>query len=410
MEIKDIITEEFFEDTEDVSNIVKEIIDDVRLNGDEAVKKYIKKFDKEEIENFEVSKEEIENAIISLDEDVLEALKFSIKNVEDFSKVQLGSVKNACVQTDGAILGHKIISIEKVGCYIPGGNYPLPSTAIMTIVPARIAGVKEIIAVSPKAKPITIAAAHLAGATKIYKIGGVQAISALAYGTEKISAVDKIVGPGNKFVATAKKLIYGDCGIDFVAGPSEVMIIADNDANPEFVAADLLAQCEHDKDARAYLLCFNKDFAKQVDKCAVEFLKTLPTAEIAKSAYEKSTAYIVKSIDEAVEIANKKAPEHLEICINHANDFIDKFTNYGSLFIGNYSAEVFGDYVSGTNHTLPTSRASRYTGGLSVFDYIKIQTFQKIENAEIFAKYASILAEQEGLFAHKLASDIRKKH
>ncbi|MCR5260993.1 MAG: histidinol dehydrogenase [Candidatus Gastranaerophilales bacterium] len=410
MKIADKITDDFFRDTNDVTETVKSIINDVRKNGDSAVKDYTKKFDNTEIENFEVSKEEIENAITSLDKEILEALKFSIKNVEDFAKAQLGSVKNVCFQADGAVLGHKIIPIEKVGCYIPGGNYPLPSTAVMTIVPAKVAGVKEIIAVSPKTKPVTIAAAHLAGATKIYKIGGVQAIAALAYGTETIPAVDKIVGPGNKYVATAKKIVYGDCGTDFVAGPSEVMVIADESANPEFVAADLLAQCEHDRDARAYLLCFDENFAKQVDESAKNFLKTLKTAEIAKFAYEKSVAYIVGNIDEAVEIANKKAPEHLELCLKNVNNEVDKFRNYGSLFIGNYSAEVFGDYVSGTNHTLPTSRAARYTGGLSVFDYIKIQTFQKIEDAELFAKYASILAEQEGLFAHKLASDVRKKH
>lgn len=408
MIIADKITEDFYNDGQDVTDAVKEIIADVRKNGNSAVKKYSAKFDGIETDCRELSEDEIENAVKLLDDEVLEALKFSVRNVEEFAKAQLGSVKNTMVQADGAILGHKIIPLEKVGCYIPGGNYPLPSTAIMTIVPAVVAGVKEIIAVSPKAKPVTVAAAKLAGATKIFNIGGVQAIAALAYGTETIDAVDKIVGPGNKYVATAKKIVYGDCGIDFVAGPSEVMVVADNSANPEFVAADLLAQCEHDKDARAYLLCFDRDFADKVDKCARKFLETLQTADIARVSYEKSTAYVVKDLQEAVEIANKKAPEHLELCLNEVENSVDLFRNYGSLFIGNYSAEVFGDYVSGTNHTLPTGRAARYTGGLSVFDYIKIQTFQKIENVEKFAKYASILAEQEGLFAHKLASDVRK--
>lgn len=408
MIIADKITEDFYNDGQDVTDAVKEIIADVRKNGNSAVKKYSAKFDGIETDCRELSEDEIENAVKSLEDEVLEALKFSVRNVEEFAKAQLGSVKNTMVQADGAILGHKIIPLEKVGCYIPGGNYPLPSTAIMTIVPAVVAGVKEIIAVSPKAKPVTVAAAKLAGATKIFNIGGVQAIAALAYGTETIDAVDKIVGPGNKYVATAKKIVYGDCGIDFVAGPSEVMVVADNSANPEFVAADLLAQCEHDKDARAYLLCFDRDFADKVDKCARKFLETLQTADIARVSYEKSTAYVVKDLQEAVEIANKKAPEHLELCLNEVENSVDLFRNYGSLFIGNYSAEVFGDYVSGTNHTLPTGRAARYTGGLSVFDYIKIQTFQKIENVEKFAKYASILAEQEGLFAHKLASDVRK--
>lgn len=408
MKIVNEISDKFYKDEQDVSKVVCEIINDVKTNGDEAIRRYTKQFDNLDLENFEVSDEEVENALKSLDNEVLEAIKFSIKNVEDFAKAQLGSVKNTVVQIDGAILGHKIIPIEKVGCYIPGGNYPLPSTAVMTIVPAKAAGVRDIIAVSPKAQPVTIAAAKLSGATKIYKIGGVQAIAALAYGTQTIPAVDKITGPGNKYVAAAKKIVFGDCGIDFVAGPSEVMVIADESANPKFVAADLLAQCEHDKDARAYLLCFDEDFAKKVDEYALEFLKELKTADIAKISYEKSTAYIVKNIDEAVAISNKKAPEHLELCLKDVEQHVDKFKNYGSLFIGNYSAEVFGDYVSGTNHTLPTNRAARYTGGLSVFDYIKIQTFQKIDNAEKFVRYASILAEQEGLFAHKLASDIRK--
>lgn len=408
MKIVNKISEDFYTQGQDVTACVKEIIEDVKANGDEAIRHYTRKFDNIELNNFEVTEEEAQKAIESLSSEVLEAVSFSIKNVEEFAKAQLGSVKNTVIQTEGAVLGHKIIPIEKVGCYIPGGNYPLPSTAIMTIVPAKVAGVQEIIAVSPKAQPITIAAAKLAGATKIYKIGGVQAVAGLAYGTETITPVDKIVGPGNKFVATAKKIVFGDCGIDFVAGPSEILLVADKSANPKFVAADLLAQCEHDKDARAYLICFDEDFAKQVDNYAKEFLRELKTAEIARIAYEKSTACIVSNIDEAVKIANKKAPEHLELCLSDVENQVDKFKNYGSLFIGNYSAEVFGDYVSGTNHTLPTNRAARYTGGLSVFDYIKIQTFQKIENAEKYAKYASILAEQEGLFAHKLASDVRK--
>ena len=408
MKILSEITNEFYSDSSDVSDIVKKIIDDVKINGDEAVLKYTKQFDNIDLTDLEISEKEIEEAISSLDKDGLEAINFSIKNVEEFAKVQLSSIKNTAVQIEGATLGHKLIPIEKVGCYIPGGNYPLPSSAIMTIVPAKVAGVKEIVAVSPKAQPVTIAAAKLSGATKIYKIGGVQAIAALAYGTKTISAVDKIVGPGNKYVATAKKMVYGDCGIDFVAGPSEVMVIADSSANPDFVAADLLAQCEHDKDARAYLLAFDEDFVKKVDMAAKKFLETLKTSEIAKVSYEKSIACIVKNIDDAIEIANKKAPEHLELCLFDVENFVDKFKNYGSLFIGNYSAEVFGDYVSGTNHTLPTNRAARYTGGLSVFDYIKIQTFQQIDDAQKFAKYASILAEQEGLFAHKLASDVRK--
>lgn len=388
---------------------VNEIICDVRKNGDSSVKEYAKKFGDGDIESFKLTENEIQTAIDSIDEETIKTLKYAIKNVKEFAQAQINSVKEIQVKVAGNTLGHKIIPLDSVGCYIPGGNYPLPSSAIMTVVPAKVAGVKRVVAMSPKIQPVTIAAAHLAGADEIYRIGGVQAVAAMAYGTETIEKVNKIVGPGNKFVTAAKKQVFGECGIDFLAGPSEVLIIADETAKPEFVAADMLAQCEHDKDARAFLICFSEDFAKRVDEKAKEYLQTLETREIAEIAYEKSCAVVVKYLDEAVELSNKKAPEHLELCLENAENLINKFTNYGSLFIGNYSAEVFGDYVSGTNHTLPTNQVAKYSGGLSVFDYIKIQTYQIInENAiKETAKNASKLAEKEGLFAHKLAADVR---
>ena len=388
---------------------VNEIICDVRKNGDNAVREYAKKFGDGDLESFKLTENEIQTAIDSIDEETIKTLKYAIKNVKEFAQAQINSVKEIQVKVAGNTLGHKIIPLDSVGCYIPGGNYPLPSSAIMTVVPAKVAGVKRVVAMSPKIQPVTIAAAHLAGADEIYRIGGVQAVAAMAYGTETIEKVNKIVGPGNKFVTAAKKQVFGECGIDFLAGPSEVLIIADETAKPEFVAADMLAQCEHDKDARAFLICFSEDFAKRVDEKAKEYLQTLETKEIAQIAYEKSCAVVVEYLDEAVELSNKKAPEHLELCLENAENLISKFTNYGSLFIGNYSAEVFGDYVSGTNHTLPTNQVAKYSGGLSVFDYIKIQTYQIInENAiKETAKNASKLAGKEGLFAHKLAADVR---
>ncbi len=404
------IPEDFFSKIE-FENIetVAQIIKDVRENKDSAVRKYCEKFGDGIINDFKLTQEEINNAIKETDTKTLEAINFAIKNVEEFAKAQLNSIKELEININSNILGHRIIPIESAGCYIPGGNYPLPSSAIMTIVPAKVAGVKRIIAVSPKIKPVTIAAAALAGADEIYKIGGVQAIAAMAYGTETIKKVNKITGPGNKFVTSAKKQVFGECGIDFLAGPSEVLIIADDSANPEYIAADMLAQCEHDKDARAFLICFSKEFAQKVNEKAVEYLKTLPTKEIASVSYGKSSAVIVSSIEEAVNTANNKAPEHLELCFKNAENAANRFANYGSLFIGNYSAEVFGDYVSGTNHTLPTNQVSKYSGGLSVFDYIKIQTYQIIKKESIspIIKNASILAKEEGLFAHKLAADIR---
>ena len=388
---------------------VNDIINAVRKDGDNAVRKYAKKFGDGDLSAFKLTEDEIKEAIKQVDEKTIETIKFAVKNVKEFAKAQLSSLKELEVEVNGNILGHKIIPIESVGCYIPGGNYPLPSSAIMTVVPAKVAGVKRVVAMSPKIQPVTVAAAYYAGTDEIYRIGGVQAIAAMAYGTESIQKVNKIVGPGNKFVTSAKKQVYGECGIDFLAGPSEVLIIADETAKPEFVAADILAQCEHDKDARAFLICFSKEFAQKVDEKAKEYLKNLQTREIAEQSYNKSFAVVVRYLDEAVALSNKKAPEHLELCLENAENLINKFNNYGSLFIGNYSAEVFGDYVSGTNHTLPTNQVAKYSGGLSVFDYIKIQTYQIIREKSIkeTAINASYLAEKEGLFAHKLAADVR---
>lgn len=405
------IPEEFFSNIEfETIESVNEIIEDVKRSGDGALIKYSRKFGDGMLDLLEVSKDEIKNAYKNVDKKTIDAIKTAIKNVQIFAQKQLDCIRNLDTECDGIKLGHRIIPIKKAGCYIPGGNYPLPSTAIMTIVPAKTAGVETVIACSPKIKDVTIVACDLAGADKIYRVGGVQAIAAMAYGTESVHRVDKIVGPGNKFVTAAKKQIYGDCGIDFLAGPSEVLIVADETADAKFVAADMLAQCEHDKDARAYLVCFSSDFAKQVDKYAKEMLKTLETSKIAKLSYEKSFAVVVDNLKQAVNISERRAPEHLELCIKNAQETMAMFTNYGSLFIGNYSAEVFGDYCAGTNHTLPTNMVARYSGGLSVFDFIKIQTYQYVDkmSAKNLAKTASIIAENEGLYAHKNAADIRR--
>ena len=389
---------------------VKEIAKEVKLQGDEAVKKYTKQFDGEDLEELLISQEEIKSAYLKVDAKTINAIKKSIQNVKKFSEKQLKCLKAFRTKIDKNELGHKIIPIERVGCYIPGGIYPLLSSAIMTIIPAKVAGVKEIVACSPKIRPETIVACDLAGADKIYRVGGVQAIAAMAYGTQSIPKVNKIVGPGNKYVTAAKKYVFGEVGIDFLAGPSEVMIIADESANPEFVSADMLAQCEHDVDARAFLICFDIEFANQVEIFAQKQLETLSTREIAAKSFAKSFAIVVKSLDEALELANRKAPEHLELCFKDVKKSIDKFKNYGSLFIGNYSAEVYGDYCSGTNHVLPTNEVSKYSGGLSVFDFVKIQTYQIISKKgnKIISQIASKLAEKEGLSAHKLAAEVRK--
>lgn len=408
------ITKDFYKyhDFEGIES-VSSIISDVKINGDKAVKEYSRKFGDGDLTSLEVTPEEIETAYKNTREEIKNALKQAIENIKRFAKAQLSVIKDIETNTDGIKLGHKVIPLERIGAYVPGGNYPLPSSVIMSVIPAIVAGVKEIIVCSPKIQPATITACKLAGASRIYKIGGVQAIAAMAYGTETIPKVDKIVGPGNKYVTAAKKEVYGVCGIDFLAGPSEVMIIADETANPSFVAADLLAQCEHDPDAMAYLITTSEKFSGEVKKKVNEFLETLSTKNIASKSIQNSFIILVENTEQAVEIANKKAPEHLEICYKQADSDIDKYKNYGSLFIGNYSAEVLGDYCSGTNHVLPTNGVARYTGGLSVLDFLKVQTYQQISKEAAqnsLCKIASDLANIEGLMAHKLSADLRKNN
>lgn len=392
---------------------VEDIIEDIKKNGDKSIIHYSKTFNDGDFssgEDFIVSKEEIKKAYEMTDDKTINALEKCIENVRDFAQEQLSCLKNLDMKKNNSLLGHRVIPLERVLCYVPGGNYPLPSSAVMTCTPAKVAGVREVIITSPRIKPQTIVAAKMSGADKIYKLGGVQAIGAFAYGSESIKPVDKIVGPGNKYVTYAKKYVYGKCSIDFLAGPSEVLIVADDNQNPELVSADILAQCEHDRDARGYLICFSKDFAQKVADCAQKQLQTLKTGNIAQISFEKSTAVIVNNIEEAVKISNLRAPEHLELMFDGAWEKSKDFTNYGSLFIGSCCAEVFGDYCSGTNHVLPTNSAARYTGGLSVFDFVKIQTYQMLskEYSKELSILASQMAQQEGLMGHKLASDLRR--
>lgn len=389
--------------------IVKKILKDIEKSGDKAVLKYSRKFDKIKGSNIEVSKQDIKKAYSEVSEETISTLRKAAENIRFFAEKQFSQLKNFEVNKDGNLLGQKIVPIEIVGCYVPGGRYPLPSTALMNVIPSSVAGVKEIIVCSPKIKPGTIVAADIAGATKIFNIGGIQAIAAMAYGTKTIPKVDKIVGPGNKYVTAAKKEVYGRVGIDFIAGPSEVMVISDETGNPSFIAADLIAQCEHDPEASAVLITTSRNLAETVVEEIEEQLEKLSTKDTAKAGLKKGLIILVQNISQAIDIANKKAPEHLEIQVKSPKKIVGKLNNYGSLFIGKYSAEVFGDYCSGTNHTLPTNGAARYTGGLSVNNFVKILTYQEIseKGAKKIGKIASILAEIEGLDAHKNAADIR---
>jgi len=403
---------EFFENSEaEYIGSVRDILNDVKKRGDIAVRDYTKKFDKLDIKDFQLTKNQIKEAYSKVDRETLDALKFAAANIKKFAENQLKSLKDFEVNESGVISGQRIVSIEKVGCYVPGGRYPLPSTALMTVILAKVAGVKEIIVCSPKISPVTIVAADMAGADKIFNVGGVQAIGAMAYGTESIPKVDKIVGPGNQYVAAAKKEVFGLVGIDFIAGPSEVLVIADESGNPEFIAADLLAQAEHDPSSRAEVITFDREFAERISKSVDKQLSILKTKDVAGESIDKNGAIIlVDNIEEAISIANKRAPEHLELQIKNPDSIISQLKNYGSLFIGEYSAEVFGDYCSGPNHTLPTNGCARYTGGLSVKEYIKVLTFQKVtkDASKNLIKAASKLADVEGLYAHKNAADIRK--
>ena len=389
--------------------IVNKIIEDVKSKGDIAVRYYTKKFDKIDVSPFIVTKQEIKLAYKQVDKETIKALKFAKKNIEFFANLQLKQFKNFEVRKNGVILGQRVIPIEKIGVYIPGGNYPLPSTALMCIIPARLAGVKKIIACSPKIKPETIIAADIAGADKIFRIGGPQAIAAMAYGTNQIPKVDKIVGPGNVYVTAAKKAVYGDCGIDFLAGPSEVMIIADESADYKLVAIDLLAQLEHDVDARAFLLTNSKRLISKIKSEVEKQLLDLTTKNIIKKSIKNLKIASIKKIENAIAIADEIAPEHLELQVKEPERYLKKLRNYGSLFLGNYSAEAFGDYCSGINHVLPTNGGARFTSGLCVRDFIKLQTYQKITQNGIkkLAPTALKLSEREGLEAHNKSIRIR---
>ena len=403
-----------------VKEQVSSIIEDIKINKDEALKKYNLKFDNNDRDMIRVSKEEIEEAYKEVNDEFINNIKIAAKNIEKFAKLQKESFNNDFEKEiyPGVILGQKHIPVSSCLAYVPGGGYSLFSTALMLIIPAKVAGVKRVVACSPtmkdvaKINPKTLVAMDIAGADEIYATGGVQAIASFTYGTESIKPVDIIVGPGNKYVTEAKRQCYGTVGIDFVAGPSEVLIIADETANATYIAADVLAQCEHDLNARGILITTSEKFANEVMKKVEQMLEELPTKNIAKPSWENNGEVIlVDNLKEAVEISNQYAPEHLEISTANNDDIIDELINYGSLFIGGYSAEVFGDYVSGTNHTLPTLKASRYTGGVWVGTFIKTCTHQVLNKDAVKAlgPVAVKLATDEGLHAHANAAKVRLK-
>ena len=406
------------EDNRNLRETVAGIIGEIRARGDAALKEYNEKFDGCTRESLRVSREEIDAAYKELGEQELADLKAAHHNIEAFANAQRQTVKplDNFSPEPGVFLGHRIIPVESCCCYVPGGNYPLYSTALMLATPAKAAGVKRITACSPVVRGTghinarTLVAMDLAGVDEIYALGGAQAIAAFSYGTESIKPVDIIVGPGNRFVTEAKRQCYGQVGIDFVAGPSEVLVIADGKASAKVVAADLLAQSEHDVNAKGILLTTDEAFGKSVIEAVEEELKILDTAKIARQSWDTfGEIGVVDSLDEAVQYANEYAPEHLELNVEDPDALIPKLVNYGSLFIGQNTAEVFGDYASGTNHTLPTNGYAKAYSGVSLDSFIRKITFQEIlpQGMKVIGPAIEEMAANELLDAHKNAVTVR---
>ena len=398
----------------DVTDIVQDIINNVKCNGDKAVNEYTVKFDGKAPENIEITKDEIESLISQCDKDYIETLKRAAKNIEDFHKRQIQQ-SWLTTKENGVILGQRIRGLERVGLYVPGGTAAYPSSVLMNAIPAKLAGCKEIIMTTPpssngKPNPDILAAAMIAGVDRVFLMGGAQAVAALAYGTEKVPKVDKIVGPGNIFVATAKKLLYGVVDIDMIAGPSEILIIADKSANPKFLAADLMSQAEHDRLASSILLTDYEPLAEQVKSELNRQMKNLSRKEIIEESLENYGAIIVcKDMDQAVDFANELAPEHLEVCCENPMEYIGKLDNAGSVFLGNYSPEPLGDYFAGPNHVLPTSGTARFFSPLSVDSFVKKSSFIYYTETALKNDAEDIVcfAETEGLTAHGNSIKVR---
>ena len=405
-----------FNPTASVSDVVSEIIQKVIDEKDDALKFYAKKFDGVELNSLEVTQAEIDEAYESADKKFIEIVEESAKNIREFHEKQKRD-GFALKKEKGVIVGQKITPIEKVGLYVPGGTASYPSTVLMDAIPAKIAGCKEIVMVTPPSKsgsvnPNILVSAKIAGVDRIFKVGGAQAIAGLAYGTESIPKVDKIVGPGNAFVAEAKKQVFGKVSIDMIAGPSEILVVADNTNNPAHIASDLLSQAEHDKMASAVLVTDDMAFANAVSNELERQIPTLLRKEIARKSIDDNGKIIVAdNLLQAIEIANEIAPEHLELCVDEPFAYLDKVAHAGSVFLGKYCPEALGDYFAGPNHTLPTSGTARFSSPLSVDDFVKkTQYLYYTEEAlsEVADKVA-YFAEKEGLQAHSRSASIRSK-
>lgn len=401
-------------DEANVGEAVRGIIGDVAENGDAALKKYARKFDKANLDSLEVSAEELEAALKQTGPELLDAMETAAKNIRAFHAMQAREGFRVQLES-GAYLGQKVTPIEKVGLYIPGGTASYPSTVFMNAVPAKIAGCGEIVMISPPSANGTIAApilaaAKLAGVDRVFKAGGAQAIAALAYGTETVPKVDKIVGPGNAYVAEAKRQVFGRVAIDMIAGPSEILIVADETADPAFLAADLLSQAEHDAMATAVLVTSSRTLAEKVSAEAERQLASLPREAVARASVENNGWIVVTDdLAAAVKLANEIAPEHLELCVAGPEAYLGRVKNAGSVFLGNYCPEALGDYLAGPNHTLPTCGTARFSSPLGVDDFIKKTQYLYFPKEELrkVDKKIAVFARAEGLEAHARAALIR---
>ena len=417
MQLKEIAPEEIFARSNpqvDVSAVVREILETVRVQGDKALYDYCEKFDHVALPSLEVSQAEKDEAMQAVDPSFLEILRMAAENIRAFHRQQ---VRTSFILTDrpGVVMGQKIMPIEKVGLYVPGGTAAYPSTVLMDAIPAKIAGCREIVIVTPPGKdgkvPAAIlAAAQIAGVDRVFKVGGAQAVAALAYGTKTLPKVDKIVGPGNAFVAEAKRQVFGLVAIDMIAGPSEILVLADGSCDAKVVAADLLSQAEHDKMASAVLVTDSRELAQAVSREIEAQLQTLEREEIARASIEANGKIIVaRSLTEAAAVANRIAPEHLELSVDNPFDYLGKIENAGSIFLGRYNPEPMGDYFAGPNHTLPTMGTARFYSPLSVDDFIKKSQFSYYTREALEGDYRKVsrFAKEEGLTAHARAVDIR---
>ena len=402
------------EPTVNVTEIVTGILQDVRTRGDAALLEYTKKFDKAELSSLQVTEEEFREALASFDPELKRVMQRAAANISKFHSRQK---RNSFIlnDEDGIVMGQKVIPIDRAGLYVPGGTAAYPSTVLMDALPAKIAGVKEVVMVTPpnaegKINPAILAAARIAGVDKIFKVGGAQAIAALAYGTESIPRVDKIVGPGNAFVAEAKRQVYGQVAIDMIAGPSEILIVSDGKTNPRHVAADLLSQAEHDKLASAVLVTDSMELAKAVQAELEIQIPKLDRAEIARASIDNNGKIIVaNNLNKAIDIANEIAPEHLELCVEQPFDYLSKVRHAGSVFLGRNCPEALGDYLAGPNHTLPTSGTARFSSPLSVDDFVKKMQYTYYTRDALAAVAGDVarFARAEGLTGHARSALIR---